>query len=67
MIEFEKIFEVLKEYKGIIIIIVLSLFVANNFLRKTKIYQNYRKNKKRRGLIETVLLLVLVFGAILLF
>jgi|ETN01SMinimDraft_1059929.scaffolds.fasta_scaffold1337755_1 hypothetical protein len=67
MIEFEKIFEVLKEYKGIIIIIVLSLFVANNFLRKTKIYQNYRKNKKRRGLIETVLLLVLVFGVILLF
>lgn len=50
-----------------IIIIVLALFGINIFLRKTKIYQKYRKNKKRRGWIEAVLLLVLALGVILLF
>ena len=50
-----------------IIIIGLALFVIGNFLRKTKIYHNYRKNKKRRGFIEAVLLLGLALGVILLF
>ncbi len=68
--DMNEIAELMKEF-GIrpahIIIIVLVLFGINNFLRKTKIYQKYRKNKKRRGWIEAVLLLVLALGVILLF
>ena len=65
-----EIAEIIKEL-GIrpahIIIIVIVLIGINSFLRKTKTYQKYKKNKKRRGLIEAVLLLVLVLGVILLF
>ena len=68
--DMNEIAELMKEF-GIrpahIIIIVLVLFGINSFLRKTKIYQKYRKNKKRRGWIEAVLLLVLALGVILLF
>ena len=68
--DMNEIAELMKEF-GIrpahIIIIVLVLFGINSFLRKTKIYQKYRKNKKRRGWIEGVLLLVLALGVILLF
>ena len=68
--DMNEIAELMKEF-GIrpahIIIIVLVLFGINIFLRKTKIYQKYRKNKKRRGWIEAVLLLVLALGVILLF
>ena len=65
-----EIAELMKEF-GIrpahIIIIVLVLFGINSFLRKRKTYQKYKKNKKRRGWIEAVLLLVLALGVILLF
>ena len=61
------IMEVLIKYKAFIIIIVLVLFVINNSLRKTKIYQEYKKNKKRRGLIEAFLLLGLAIGIIFYF
>ena len=68
--DMNEIAELMKEF-GIrpahIIIIVLVLFGINSFLRKTKIYQKYRKNKKKRGWIEAVLLLVLALGVILLF
>ena len=68
--DMNEIAELMKEF-GIrpahIIIIVLVLFGINSFLRKTKIYQKYRKNKKGRGWIEAVLLLVLALGVILLF
>ena len=37
MIKDKKIFEILKEYKGIIIILEISLITSHNFLIKTKI------------------------------